>query len=662
MSRSAFAFVLPAVAMAGPAMLAAVPGCTAPAALQREFNTIEAGSPPFAARLEELTRKYPADFFAWQAWADQARWPSSQQAAGLEVVARKAAEAPDQPEARYLHGLLLIGRNTPLARNEFTKALELAPDFAWPHIGLAQIYSYPNFKDPKLLLAHLDRFLERCPEHLPAYGLFRNVSGGASLVAHAARLRGLLERRTDPRALASYPNLWSLEFKALPATEHSAVRERVRTDLGRLESVTDENRRALLMAMRDGYELLGDQAAMARINAELMPPAAEAMKLWGGANPRPQAGADLEARQRQWDDQRLAAARGWVAQWPEHEATQSELVAAMDRHPSVDNDEFANAAERLLDLQRRTPLIRRFPLPQLRVADAYLRRGTQLERIPQLLEEARAAAARQRRPADDLFPRQNALYLEQDPLLEADRLATEYALRLKDAATARRALARLEGRLAAIDIGQTASGIERVFQGRWEARCSELRARTAVLEGKAPAEVRVDEERRRASAPPPPAIAGASWRTVGRALPDFALVELHSGRTWRLSDVRGKTALVNVWATWCGPCREELPHFQKLHDKLKGRNDVLLFTINVDESVGLVEPFVRRHGLTVPVLTAAKGYIDEFIPQGGIPRTWIIDAQGVLRQELVGYGSGETWEAQMLAALEKFIAPPPAPK
>ena len=67
-------------------------------------------------------------------------------------------------------------------------------------------------------------------------------------------------------------------------------------------------------------------------------------------------------------------------------------------------------------------------------------------------------------------------------------------------------------------------------------------------------------------------------------MPDFELVDLQ-GRTWRLADLKGKTAFVNVWATWCAPCRKEMPHLQRLYDRVKGRPDVVLLTMNVDEKV-----------------------------------------------------------------------------
>ena len=82
-------------------------------------------------------------------------------------------------------------------------------------------------------------------------------------------------------------------------------------------------------------------------------------------------------------------------------------------------------------------------------------------------------------------------------------------------------------------------------------------------------------------------------RRVGQAMPDFELVDLQ-GRPWRLADLKGKTAFVNVWATWCAPCRKEMPHLQRLYERVKDRPDVVLLTMNVDEKVAEVQLFVTR--------------------------------------------------------------------
>jgi hypothetical protein len=95
-----------------------------------------------------------------------------------------------------------------------------------------------------------------------------------------------------------------------------------------------------------------------------------------------------------------------------------------------------------------------------------------------------------------------------------------------------------------------------------------------------------------------------------------------------------------------------LPHFQKLFEKTKDRSDLILMTMNIDEELGLVEPFVKEKGFTFPVLPAL-GFINNVLDSISIPRCWILDAQGKWQWEQIGFNSSEAdWEGTMLAKLE----------
>ena len=95
---------------------------------------------------------------------------------------------------------------------------------------------------------------------------------------------------------------------------------------------------------------------------------------------------------------------------------------------------------------------------------------------------------------------------------------------------------------------------------------------------------------------------------------------------------------------------------QKLYERLKDRKDVQIVTFNVDDSLGLVEPFMKEHKYTFPVIPA-QFLVHELVPSLGIPLNWIVDAGGVVRQESVGFGGdGEKWVEQMVDAIEKLKA------
>jgi thiol-disulfide isomerase/thioredoxin len=142
---------------------------------------------------------------------------------------------------------------------------------------------------------------------------------------------------------------------------------------------------------------------------------------------------------------------------------------------------------------------------------------------------------------------------------------------------------------------------------------------------------------------------------VGETMPDFELRDL-AGRTWRRADLAGKVAFVNVWATWCGPCRQELPLLQQLHERLRDRPDVVLVAMNVDEEAEKVAPFVAEHGYSFPVLFA-HDYVRGTLATRGIPRNWVVDRSGVWRSDEIGFDErhAERWvddaEAAVAAAL-----------
>ncbi|MGB9878015.1 MAG: TlpA family protein disulfide reductase [bacterium] len=120
----------------------------------------------------------------------------------------------------------------------------------------------------------------------------------------------------------------------------------------------------------------------------------------------------------------------------------------------------------------------------------------------------------------------------------------------------------------------------------------------------------------------------------GEQAPDLALRDLE-GKSYRLSDLKGKVILLDFWATWCPPCREELPVIEKLHQDFKGKGLLVLGISN--EEKGVVEEFVRRNGLTFPILLDEKGEAGRKYKVVAIPRVILIDKKGKIRKDIVGY-------------------------
>lgn len=145
----------------------------------------------------------------------------------------------------------------------------------------------------------------------------------------------------------------------------------------------------------------------------------------------------------------------------------------------------------------------------------------------------------------------------------------------------------------------------------------------------------------------------SKWAPMTKTMPELSVLD-RGGKTWTLANLKGKTTLLNVWATWCGPCRNELPHLQKLYDQVKQREDVQVVTLNVDDNIGLVEPYLKENNFTFPVLFT-KEYVDALVGPLGIPTNWIADRGASLKLESVGFGGdGEGWIRDTLAEIERI--------
>ena len=115
---------------------------------------------------------------------------------------------------------------------------------------------------------------------------------------------------------------------------------------------------------------------------------------------------------------------------------------------------------------------------------------------------------------------------------------------------------------------------------------------------------------------------------------DFT-VSLLSGDTMKLAGQRGKPVLINFWATWCGPCREEMPAMERLYNKHRARGFVLL-AVSVDTNAELVKPFLQHHKLTFPVTLDAKMDLANAYGVRALPASFVIDRNGYLTALALG--------------------------
>lgn len=128
----------------------------------------------------------------------------------------------------------------------------------------------------------------------------------------------------------------------------------------------------------------------------------------------------------------------------------------------------------------------------------------------------------------------------------------------------------------------------------------------------------------------------------GMTAPDFE-VTLLSGKTVKLSDYRGKRVLLNFWATWCGPCVQEMPAFQRLSEDYP--DDVVILAVNCGESKEEVESFVQKNGYTFPIALDENLEASNLYPATSIPLTLIVDEEGDIVYSSYGASDADTMYA-----------------
>jgi peroxiredoxin len=136
-----------------------------------------------------------------------------------------------------------------------------------------------------------------------------------------------------------------------------------------------------------------------------------------------------------------------------------------------------------------------------------------------------------------------------------------------------------------------------------------------------------------------------------KVLPDFT-APLQDGRKVSLRDYRGKVVFLNVWATWCGPCRMEMPSMEILYRRYKDKGLEML-ALNLQESKSEIETFMRRNKLNFPVIMDQDGSIGNQYGIRAIPTTYLLDRQGRVVLRLTG---SINWDdPDIFAAIEALL-------
>jgi thiol-disulfide isomerase/thioredoxin len=134
---------------------------------------------------------------------------------------------------------------------------------------------------------------------------------------------------------------------------------------------------------------------------------------------------------------------------------------------------------------------------------------------------------------------------------------------------------------------------------------------------------------------------------IGSRLPEFSVKDLQ-GHEISSTELRGKVVLVDFWATWCQPCRKEMPGYQALLDKYESRGFTVI-GFKFDTMVDTEDPisFAKKFGVRYPLAIASKEVKNKFGGIEGLPTTMLYDRQGLLRKKIIGFEYSDVIESEL---------------
>jgi peroxiredoxin len=132
--------------------------------------------------------------------------------------------------------------------------------------------------------------------------------------------------------------------------------------------------------------------------------------------------------------------------------------------------------------------------------------------------------------------------------------------------------------------------------------------------------------------------------------PDFVLADI-DGNQYRLSDYRGQVVIINFWATWCPPCRAEMPSMQRAWQQLE-KEGILMLGINVGEDEDTIFPFTANYPVEFPLLMDQDSRVINQWPVRGLPTTFVVSPEGKITYRAIG---GREWDDPDLLAMVRAL-------
>jgi thiol-disulfide isomerase/thioredoxin len=607
----------------------------------------------------------------------------------IEWFATVHRKYPDSPAVTAVYADALRRQDPASALALLEASLKSHPEFPWTRFKLIPIFESGKLRNPERVSAEAEGFLTQCPGTSDAY-IYRILLGTATegrIARHAAALRERLSAAPDAPNQQLWEVLWDMEFKAAPPTGHAAVRERIANDLAKFEEQL-VRQAAYLGFLRRGYANIGDTKATARLDRQIVeqfPDSSEAEWVvttqWHKDHPFPK--ETDPATRKEYHRASAAAAHDWYQRWHNvlYLMQEFDAVAALNDTKAED---LLRLGQQYVAAYHATPNSFYGAMPmEFEVADSLIRKKALPPEIPAWIDEGYHRETN--RPSRELGQLRGEMTEEQkaraDEQIESMRIErARILLDYYDAIGQREKSRGIDDGLAGLNPSDQ----------RLTPKLFEVRGKAAEMDNrKLDALVFYQAARATGGKPQPgradPAVLEAKvtalwkdlggtfagltvfgkaklepvseirWETPRNPLPAFSLVDL-GGKTWTLADLNGKATLINVWATWCGPCRAEHTEFQKLYDSIKDRSDIAIMSLNVDEEEGLVAPYMAENHYTFPVLFGER-VLEAVSGEGGvaIPQNWFVAPSAKLQFLQFGYGTDPQWSTTMTAKLQELL-------
>ncbi len=649
--------------------------CEASLKVAGELAQLDKAYPKAPDRLAQLKQRIAADptNLYWRQAADLVIDDDLQDYTG--ALSGERALAAAHPETQLYNFLVanLVRFDQPAdAIAQLQSILAKDPMFVRSHFVLSQIYAQQ--KDAPRAAGELGLFMAACPEAYDGYESMLRHADPALLARGAANLRELLATQTDPVALQQYATLWPLEFKITPLAKHATVRARVAADLAHLRQLLPAPDDEMLGVLASGYKSTSDAEGTKWVDAQKSsrPPTPHDLfreyMQWSAAHPAP-GKSGTAADRAAFDQAQGAVGAEWLKRWPHADLAWSMRVASLT--PSTPPADVRALVAQMLAACEDC---------KSTAAEIYVAHSIELDKALAFLAEERAHI--------------DAILLNQSKQPARHKMLSDFSkgsmgfLRAQayaakhDATKLRATVVELKQVVADDEKNTDPTAKELVPYDRgfyWRARAlqaaedKQFADAVAFLLQARDAQPGSDDDSPKA----PTVLAKAYWKQAGGTDEGWTLVTakgqtkatdtqsdwttksqplaplaLHDlkDRVWTGKDIHGKTLFAVAWATWCEPCKAELPLVQKLYEQTRNRKDILVVSMNVDADTGQVVPFIAENKYTFPVLFAAD-YMKDFT-SGGIPFSMIVDHRGTVRSTRLGFDSNATWVADTLKSVE----------